>query len=89
MHWSIVRRKRWLGSNGNQLLSISIVCCLFKKFERSGVIKTCSEKGIPEIKRENLEQVMPKAIGSEYHDVVCEARWIRTNGKKVCGSSYH
>ena len=60
-----------------------------KKFKRSNIIETCSKKGIPVIKREDLKEVKPIMFGSDYYGVVCQAQWTRPDGIKVCGSAYH
>ena len=60
-----------------------------KKFKHSNVTETCSKKGIPVIKREDLKEVKPIAIGAEYYDAVCQAQWTRPDGIKVCGSSHN
>ena len=60
-----------------------------KKCKRSNVTETCSKKGIPVIKREDLKEVKPIAIAVEYYDVVCQAEWTRPDGIKVCGTSYN
>ena len=64
----------------------SVVC--LKKFKHSNVIETCSKKGIPVIKREDLKNVKPVAYGPEYYGVVCQAQWTRPDGIKVCDISY-
>ena len=59
-----------------------------KKFKHSNVIETCSKRGIPVIKKKDLKEVKPIAIGPEYYGVVCQAQWTRPDGIKVCGFSY-
>jgi len=56
------------------------------KFKHSNVTETCSKKGIPVIKREDLKEVKPITIGVRYYDVVCQAQWTRRDGikEKVC-----
>ncbi|XP_015747882.1 PREDICTED: uncharacterized protein LOC107327651 isoform X2 [Acropora digitifera] len=56
------------------------------KFKHSNVIETCSKKGIPVIKREDLKNVKPVAYGPVYYGVVCQAQWTRPDGikEKVC-----
>ena len=66
------------------------MCVVFlKKCKRSNVTETWSKKGIPVIKREDLKEVKPIAIGAEYYDVVCQAQLTRPDGIKVCGTSYN
>ena len=48
-----------------------------KKFKYSNVIKTCSRKGIPVIKKKDLK---PIAFGPRYYGVVCQAQWTRPDG---------
>ncbi|XP_044176227.1 uncharacterized protein LOC114959826 isoform X2 [Acropora millepora] len=59
---------------------------LAQKFKHRNVTETCSKKGIPVIKREDLKEVKPITIGVRYYDAVCQAQWTRPDGikEKVC-----
>ena len=71
----------------NLFIALFLIIVFLKKFKHSNVIETCSKKGIPVIKREDLKDLKPISFGPRYYGVVCQAQWTRPDGVKVCGSS--